>query len=150
MLSSLKDWFEARFLVPDEEASSEAMLQQAAAVLLCEIMHADHEVTSAEQAVILESMQSFLGMSPEAARDLYAEVEALMQDALPLQQFTALLNNHYEPEQKQALLTWLWRVVYADGRMDAHEEHLVRRVADLLYIRHADYVRIRNQVCGMK
>ena len=148
MLLSLKDWFEEHFLSSTTEEADEVLLQRAAAVLLCEIMHADHDIDSTEQTMILEAMQSFLGMSAQDARVLYDEVEVLMRDALSMQQFTSLLNEHYDEEKKLILLQWLWRVVYADGRMDAHEEHIVRRIADLLYIRHSDYIRVRNRVCG--
>ena len=148
MLRSIKVWFEEQWLLSTTDDNDETLLQRAAAVLLCEIMHADHQVDSAEKAVILQGMQSFLGMSAEEAEKLYMEVEVLMQEALSLQQFTALLNEHYDEAKKLSLLKWLWQVVYADGHMDAYEEHLVRRIADLLYIRHTDYIRIRNQVCG--
>ena len=146
MLDTIKDWFEKNFTPTDSEAVNEAMLRRAAAVLLCEIMHADHKVGSEERELILEAMRDFLGMPADEALTLYQEIETMMQDALSLQEFTSLLNDTYSEEKKLELLAWLWRVVYADGRMDAHEEHLVRRIADLLYIRHADYVRIRNQV----
>lgn len=148
MLNPIKDWFEKNFVVAAKEESYDASLQRAAAVLLCEIMHADHDVDSVEQETILEAMQVFLEMPADSAKILYDEIEVLMKDALSIQQFTSLLNDQYNEEKKLILLHWLWRVVYADGRMDAHEEHLVRRISDLLYIRHSDYIRIRNQVCG--
>jgi len=148
MLTSIQDWFEKNFVVVAKEESDEVSLQKAAAVLLCEIMHADHDVDSVEQATILDAMQTFLEMSAKSAKILYDEIEVLMKDALSIQQFTSLLNEQYNEEKKLILLRWLWRVVYADGRMDAHEEHLVRRISDLLYVRHSDYIRIRNLVCG--
>lgn len=146
MVLKLKDWFTETFLSATGEEPQDEMLQRAAAVLLCEIMHADHEVDAAEQATILQAMQSLLGMTEEDAESLYNEVDVLMKDALSMQQFTSLINEHYAEEKKLELLQWLWRVVYADGRMDAHEEHLLRRISDLLYIRHADFIRIRHLV----
>lgn len=148
MLTSIKSWFEENLLLSSKDEADEVILQRAAAVLLCEVMHADHEIENAEQTMILEAMQLFLGMRSEDARALYKDIEELMKDAMSIQQFTSLLNAHYSEDKKLTLLHWLWRVVYADGRMDAHEEHLVRRISDLLYIRHSDYIRIRNQVYG--
>lgn len=148
MLISLKEWFHEHLVYSTQEEDAEAAIQRAAAVLLCEIMHADHEVDEAEKATILQAMQSFLKMTPADASRLYNEVQVLMQDALSLQKFTSLLNEHFDEGKKISLLDWLWRVVYADGRMDAYEEHLVRKIADLLYIRHTDYILTRNRVCG--
>jgi uncharacterized tellurite resistance protein B-like protein len=146
MLASIKDWFEKSFIPTDTQGSNDAVLRRACAVLLCEIMHADHTIDSTERDQVLEAMQNFLGMSVQEAQSLYQEIQAMMKDALSLQEFTSLLNDAYSEEKKLTLLAWLWRVVFADGSMDAHEEHLMRRIADLLYIRHSDYIRIRNQV----
>ena len=148
MLHSLKTWFEEQFLPAAGGEDKEIMLQRAAAVLLCEIMHADHAIDSSEQAIVINAMQSFLEMHESDANKLYAEIGMLMQDALSIHEFTSLLNTYYDETKKLKLMEWLWKVAYADGRMDAHEEHLVRRIADLLYIRHSDYIRIRNQVCN--
>ncbi len=147
---SIKDWFHEHILLSEEEEDAEVLLQRAAAVLLCEIMHADHEIDAAEKVTILEAMQNFLEMSAADARRLYHEVQTLMQDVLSLQQFTSLLNEHYDEEKKIELLGWLWRVVYADGQKDAYEEHLVRKIADLLYIRHSDYILTRNRVANIE
>jgi uncharacterized tellurite resistance protein B-like protein len=40
----------------------------------------------------------------------------------------------------------LWRVALADDRLDKHEDHVVRKVAGLLYVTHSDLIRIRNTV----
>jgi uncharacterized tellurite resistance protein B-like protein len=42
-----------------------------------------------------------------------------------------------------ALMTAMWRVALADGHLDKHEEGIIRRVADLLYIRHNEYIRCK-------
>ena len=39
----------------------------------------------------------------------------------------------------------MWVVAMADGHLDAHEEHLMRKIADLLYVGHADYVGAKQR-----
>jgi uncharacterized tellurite resistance protein B-like protein len=53
------------------------------------------------------------------------------------------LNAELTPDEKRALMEWMWRVAAVDGRVDPHEEHLLRKVADLLYVSHADYIRAK-------
>jgi len=36
-------------------------------------------------------------------------------------------------------------VAMADGHLDAHELHLMRKIADLLYVGHADYVAAKQR-----
>ena len=45
-----------------------------------------------------------------------------------------------------------WKVAFADGNLDQHEQHLIKRIADLLYVRHSDVItskqRARSAVLG--
>jgi uncharacterized tellurite resistance protein B-like protein len=34
----------------------------------------------------------------------------------------------------------MWQVAYADAEISAHENHLMRRIAELLHIAHGDYI----------
>lgn len=63
------------------------------------------------------------------------------RDKLPiLYQFTSLLNRHFSAEQKERIIEHLWRVAFADAKLSAWEQHLVRKVADLLYVPHSVYI----------
>ena len=59
--------------------------------------------------------------------------------------FTSRINESYPMEQKIAIIELKWRVAYADGRLSAHENHLMRKVGDLLYIPHGTYVAAKLQ-----
>ncbi|MGO1233874.1 MAG: TerB family tellurite resistance protein, partial [Marinobacter sp.] len=50
-----------------------------------------------------------------------------------------------DQQQKQMLLTSIWRVALADGRIDKYEEHLIRRMADLLHLNHREFMQARHQ-----
>ena len=70
--------------------------------------------------------------------------------AVSLHDFTRLLHDTLEPREKHEVIEMLWRVAYADTRLDKYEDHFVRKVADLLYVSHQDLVRIRHKVKGGK
>ncbi len=55
-------------------------------------------------------------------------------------QFTSVLNRHLTQQQKVAVIERMWRVAYADERLDAHELHLMHRIADLLHVPHPDSI----------
>ena len=63
-----------------------------------------------------------------------------------LQAFTRRLHEALTYEEKQAIVEMLWKVALADSHLDKHEDHLVRKIADLLYVSHGDLIRIRNRV----
>ena len=60
-------------------------------------------------------------------------------------QFTSLINKHCDQAQKVQIIENLWHVAMIDGHLDAHELHLMRKLADLLYIGHADYVAAKRR-----
>ena len=113
----------------------------AAAVLLLEVARADYEHQPAE----VETLRSGLAREfavPEAALDsLLGEAAERAKQSVSLFEFVQTLNRSMSQDQKRALLTLLWRVAHADGRIDPHEEHLLRRIADLLHLSHADFIR---------
>jgi uncharacterized tellurite resistance protein B-like protein len=66
--------------------------------------------------------------------------------AVSLHEFTRLLNDALAPTDKQRVIGLLWRVAFADGTLDRYEDHLVRKVADLLYVPHAEFIRAKLAV----
>ena len=129
---------------PDSEASLQRRLHLAAAVLLTEVVHADHQVDEQERHTVREALEGTFGLSAEESSDLLALAEDRVTDITPLQEFTSLIHRHFSYEQKIHVIEQMWRVVYSDGAVDKYEEHLVRRAAELLYVSHGDFIRAKH------
>jgi uncharacterized tellurite resistance protein B-like protein len=61
-------------------------------------------------------------------------------EANDLQQFTSVINRHLSPIEKLRIVEYMWQVAYADGRISADENHLMSKIASLLFIPHADFI----------
>lgn len=128
--------------------SSEDEQRLAAAVLLLEVARADYAHEPAERAALRAGLSREFGV-PEAALDaLLEQAELRAKQSVSLFDFVQTLNRTMAPEQKRDLLRLLWQVAHADGRVDPHEEHLLRRLADLLYLSHADFIRGKLEASG--
>ena len=88
---------------------------------------------------------SYYSVSPEQARELAAAAESHADDATSLFPFTRLITSECSMEDRIRIVRMLWEVSCADGHIDAHEEHLVRKVADLLYVPHSEFIRAKLQ-----
>lgn len=134
--------FETRVALPAEaEASdSERALRIAAAALLFEIVRADQQVSPDELTVMRASLQGSFGLSAEETAELVELAEQQSKSAVSLYEFTALVDARLDAAQKKRIVELLWLVAFADGRKEAHEEHLVRRIAGLLHVRHPDFI----------
>ena len=138
-----------RFRKRDESPRDPAPARRlAVATLLVEIARADFEVDSSERTAIRRMLASAYGLGPDSAEDLVAQAERAVEDAVSLYEFTRRLNDELSPPEKVEIIEMLWRVAFADGRLDKYEEHLVRKAADLLYVPHRRFIRAKLKVEG--
>lgn len=113
----------------------------AQAVLLLEIARADFSIDDAERAAVRRLLVDEIGV-PEAEVDaLLASAGKDAREAVSLHRYIDALNATLDADGKRALIRMIWQVAAADGRIEAHEEHLARRLADLLYVSHADFIK---------
>ncbi len=150
MLNAIKAFVEKQIFIPQGSGERPAAhaLQLASAALLIEMMRLDEQHHENEQHTIVESLQRQFGLSAGEVAALMALAGEELQQATDYYQFTALIREHYGQAERLALVEQLWRVAAADGVIDKYEEHLVRRISELLYVSHGDFVRARHRVEG--
>jgi uncharacterized tellurite resistance protein B-like protein len=150
VLAKLKALFDGGLARDSSPAAREHALRIATALLLIEVARADYDDAFAEQESMLASLQQFFALDDSAAALLLEEARGEADRAVELQQFTRLLHAQLSVAEKQRVIEMLWQVALADRRLDKHEDHLVRRIAELLYVPHSDLIRIRNRVRGVE
>ena len=147
MIDGIRDFFN-RAIAPAAGASgagSQHALHVATAALLLEMMRMDSSVTDAETATVTGALQARFGLTAQEVDTLMALAAEEAKQATDYFQFTSLINRHFSREQKTEVVENLWQVAFADGHLDAHEQHFMRKIADLLYISHADYVAAKQR-----
>ena len=118
----------------------------ATAALLVEMMRADSAIAPAERDAVLRALAAaFDDLTPQETRDLLARAEERADDATSLYEFTRIVNRQFDHEQKAHVVELLWRVACADGDLDKYEEHLVRRIADLIHVPHSVFIRMKHK-----
>jgi uncharacterized tellurite resistance protein B-like protein len=141
MLDAIRQFFDREISDSEQrETQRQSALHLAIAALLTEIARMDGTITSDERAKIDAIVQRRFQLDSEQTRELIDMAERQARDATDYFQFTSLINTHYTPRQKARLIELLWQVVYSDGRADSYEEHLVRKVAALIYVPHEVFI----------
>ena len=128
-----------------DDADRERAYRLAAAALLIEMTRADNEVVAAERTAVAQAVQRAFDLSAQEAAELLPLAEQKADAATSLFEFTRLINEHFDPAQKERLIELMWCVAYADGELDKYEEHLVRKVADLIYVPHVGFIRAKHR-----
>ncbi len=123
----------------------EHALRVATAVLLVEVTRADFSVEQSERQRLRQLLEQQFELSVEELDALLEQAEADADRLVSIQHITRLINQHYDHAMKLRVIQMMWHMVYADGEKDHYEEHLIRQVADLLYISHSEFMQARHR-----
>ena len=140
-MRNLKRWI-AKRLGEDEDVDVDdvAGLNLAVAALLVEVLRADYATQPAEQRQAVEGIGRQLGLGEADCRDLLELATRTVEESSDLYQFTSLVNRGCTDDEKLRLVEQLWRVAMADEVVHKYEEHMIRRIADLLHVPHRAFI----------
>ncbi|MDO8861196.1 TerB family tellurite resistance protein [Haliea sp. E1-2-M8] len=139
MINALKSLFVLPAGDSPEEHSHRVHL--ASAALLIETARADFTQDADEEAALENLLCESLSLSREEVHALVERASNRVDSATSLYEFTRVINDQYGPAEKLELIAAMWRVAYVDDNLDKYEEHLIRQVAELIYVPHQDYIR---------
>lgn len=133
---------------PTENGPNVADIERVSAALLVEIARADHQLEDAEIASITDALKQSSSL-PDA--EIVSIVSAAVVDAdsaISLHEHTRLVNEHFNRAQKVMLIEQMWRVAAADGNVDRYEDYTIRKLGELIYIRHSEFIQAKLRVLG--
>lgn len=140
MLNRISDFINNLLSADEDTANNQHSVEIACAVLLCEVMRADNAFTDSEQEKLSAIVAKQFSLSDQEVSTVLEQAFALSENANDFYQFTSRLNQHYSLDERIEIVTLLWQVAYADGELASIEEHIIRKIADLLHLRHSEYI----------
>jgi len=146
VLAAIKRFFDTQIGAQVATLSSgDHALHLASAALLVEVTRADHEIKGEEREAVSRSLEQLFGLSRAEVTALLDLAEREVEQSADLYQFTSLVHQSFTLEQKIMVVELLWRVVFADGVTDKYEEATVRKIAELLYVPHPDFIAAKHR-----
>lgn len=148
MLNKLSRFIE-RHLQPADGVSpalSDHQKQLAVAALLVEVAMADHQFSELELQNINGILKRKFSLSPDELDELVNLAKHETNHATSLHQFTQLINQYCSQEEKFNLMKAMWEMAYADGDLNKYEDYIIRKVADLIYVPHSEFIRTKSLV----
>lgn len=143
MLDTVQQFFQRVLAVPESSERDAVTPPLAVAVLLSEVLRADYEVDPQELAVLRQVLRAQFSLDEAEVDALIQEARQQVDQAVDHFQYVSLLNERYSYDQRVELIAAMWRLAYADHELAALEEHRIRRLADLLYVTHSDFIRTK-------
>ena len=150
MIAKIKQFFDQYIVIPEDsdDEAREHQLRLASAALMIEVLYADHSFGTRELDTLREALQEHFELSLEDANRLIRLADEERVEATDYYQFTSLINEFYTQQQKRELITRLWQMAYADNKVHKFEEHLIRRLADLLHVPHAAFMQSKHRAAA--
>ena len=140
MLNAIRDFFEKHIDGPAAQGDERRPIEVATAALLVEVVRLGGAIKPAEHEVVLRAVRERFGLNVEDAEALISLAEEQTREATDYYQFTSLINKRFSQAQKQQVIELMWQVAYADNELSAYEQHVISKVADLLYVPHRAYI----------
>jgi uncharacterized tellurite resistance protein B-like protein len=123
-------------------------LHVAAAALMVEAARLDQDYDPRERERIEALVRERFGLNAAETATVLATAEQEVEGTEQLHGFARIINDRFAADERAELMTMLWQVILADGRLDHYESNLMRRIAGLLYVSDRDSGLARQRAQG--
>lgn len=121
-------------------------IQIATCVILLEVARSDDEFSSIEKTTVAALLKKNFELSPDAVDELIEIASQKRDESVDLWQFTNLINKNYTKQDKIKIVEAVWKVIYADKKLDKYEDHFVHKLAKLLQLKHHELIEAKMKV----
>jgi uncharacterized tellurite resistance protein B-like protein len=129
--------------IPSEKVSDDDALMIATAVLFLEMAYADFEISADEEEHLHETLSRFFNISKKDVLELVQVAKERRAERHDIWLFSKLVNEHFDRPEKKWILEQLWKMIYADGKVDKYEDNLIRKISTLIGLSHQEMIEAK-------
>ena len=132
--------------VENQEEKEQNIINNACAALLIETALADKVFNIEEIDLMKRALREVYEIDEKDLDELISESEKKVSESTSLYEYTRLINDLCDYQDKLKLINNLWAIAFADKHLDKYEEFLIRKISDLLYVSHSDFIQQKLSV----
>ncbi len=144
MLSFIKKFFNNN--ETSDSTNPKQKIQIATAALFIEIAKSDNHFSKEEFIIFKNIIKEMFNLKDEELEELLDLTEERIIKSVSLYEFTDVINNHFNENEKFELVKNLWKLIYADNVLNKYEEHLIRIISNNLKLSHRDMIAAKLSV----
>lgn len=122
----------------DDKTSTKACI-----ALLLETSMADEILDESELMALKKTLQKDFQINEDEIDELIDLAKENVEDSTSLYEFTRDINDNFDAVERAKLIESMWKIAYADGNIDKYEEHIIRKVSNLIYVAHSDFIKAK-------
>jgi len=148
IITSLLDRFKSPNKKDDDSISPETFGNNAIlaiCILMIEVSRSDDNFDDIEKEKILSILKSKYELDNTQLEIIMKIANQKNDDMISLYEWTTIINNTYEYDERVKILRSLWEVAYADNVIDKYEDYTIRKIADLIYVKHSDFIKAKHK-----
>ena len=116
---------------------------KAGVALLLETSMADEILDESELMALKNTLQKDFQINEDEIDELIDLAKENVEDSTSLYEFTRDINDNFDAAERVKLIESMWKIAYADGNIDKYEEHIIRKVSNLIYVAHSDFIKAK-------
>ena len=116
---------------------------KACIALLLETSMADEILDESELMTLKNTLQKDFQINEDEIDELIDLAKENVEDSNSLYEFTRDINDNLDAAERVKLIESMWKIAYADGNIDKYEEHIIRKVSNLIYVAHSDFIKAK-------
>lgn len=138
------NFFKKNKLTDNKNDSSNFEIELTASVIAYEIARSDGQITDEELSVLMEEIEEIALKVGKNKEEIFDMIEFYSKNSVSFYEFVEDINKNYSKEEKMNLLKFMWKMAYADKKLDVDEERLIRRMADLIKIKDIEVLKLKD------
>lgn len=140
------NFFRKKEIIEHDNESSAFEIELTASVLAYEIARIDGTIDESELTVLLGEVEKISKKVNKSVEEILKIIEIYSNDSVSFYEFVEDINKNYSKDEKLSLLSFMWQIAYADGKLEVEEERIIRRLADLIRIKNLDVLKLKNTI----
>lgn len=120
----------------DKSGNYKKQLQIATAAIFIEMAKADGVISDDERDLIILSLKKRFNLNEQDIDELIELSKAKLDESISLYEFSSTINKHFTADDKMELLKNLWRMIYADEKLNRYEDQLIKLIGGMLQMEH--------------
>jgi len=127
-----------------KEEQTNFEIELTASVLAYELARSDGEITKDELSILMDEIENIANKVGKDKEEIFKIIKIYSEDSVSFHEFVEDINKNYSKEEKLNLLKFMWKMAYADNKLDVDEERLIRRMADLIRIKDVEVLKLKS------
>ncbi len=138
------NFFKKNNITSEDNKRSTFELELTASVLAYEIARIDGNISKSELDVLMEEIKLISKKVNKDSNEIFKIIETYSKDSISFYEFVEDINKYYSKEEKFSLLSFMWKIAYADGALDVNEERLIRRLSEMINVKNLDVLKLKD------